>query len=117
MSNRHLYFSDPAVGRLMGTVMALSGELFVAKSELEVLKRALVARGAITEDDLDRASETEDMHTFLVDERNQYAEHLFEPIRVPDLSMEQHWELFGEGHDPDAASDSTDGSTSTLVDN
>lgn len=115
MSNRHQYFSDPAVGRLMGTVMALSGELFVAKAELEVLKRALVARGTITEDDLDQASETEDMHTFLVDERNQYAEHLFEPIRVPDLSMEQHWELFGEGHDPDAASDSADGSTPTLV--
>ncbi len=116
MSHRHQYFSDPAVSRLMGTVLALSGELFVAKAEIEVLKRALLAQGVLTDEGLDRASESSDMQAYLVDERGQYAQHLFDPIRQPDLSLEQHWALFGEGHDPDAASETADGATPTLVD-
>ena len=103
MSNRHQYFADPAVSRLMGTVLALSGELFVAKAELELLRRTLVAHGVVTDDAFDRVNESPEMQGYLVDERNQYAQHLFEPIRQPDLSIEQHWALFGEGRDPDAA--------------
>jgi hypothetical protein len=104
VSNRHQYFSDPAVSRLMGTVLALSGELFVAKAEVELLKRALIARGVITDDALDQIHESAEMQDYLVAERNQYASHLLDPIRQPDLSMEQHWALFGEGHDPDVVS-------------
>ena len=115
MSNRHQYFEDPAVSRLMGTVLALTGELFVAKAELEVLKRALIASGTLTEEALDKVHESPAMQEFLVDERDQYAQHLFDPIRQPDLSMEQHWALFGEGIDPDAVSQAPDGSTSSLV--
>lgn len=104
MSNRHQYFLDPAVGRLMGTVMALAGELFVAKAEVERLRRALIDRGVLEDDALNQVNESAGMQDYLVDERNEYAHHLFDPIRQPDLSLEQHWALFGEGHDPDAAS-------------
>jgi hypothetical protein len=116
VSNRHQYFSDPAVSRLLGTVLALSGELFVAKAEVELLKRTLIARGVVPDDAFDQVYGSSEMQGYLVAERNQYAEHLLQPIRHPDLSMEQHWALFGEGHDPDAASEAADGSISTLVD-
>jgi hypothetical protein len=116
VSNRHQYFSDPAVSRLMGTVLALSGELFVAKAEVELLKRALIARGVITEDALDEVNNSSEMQGYLVAERNQYAQHLLEPIRQPDLSMEQHWALFGEEHDPDVDSDPANDSVPTLAD-
>jgi hypothetical protein len=116
VSDRHQYFSDPAVSRLMGTVLALSGELFVAKAEIELLKRTLIARGVVTEDALEQANESSEMQGYLVAERTQYAQHLLEPIRQPDLSMEQHWALFGEGRDPDAVSEVAHDSASTLVD-
>jgi hypothetical protein len=116
VSNRHQYFSDPAVSRLMGIVLALSGELFVAKAEVELLKRALIARGVVTDDALEQVNESSEMQSYLVAERTQYAEHLLEPIRQPDMSMEQHWALFGAGHDPDSASEVAHHSDSTLVD-
>jgi hypothetical protein len=114
--NRHQYFSDPAVSRLMGTVLALSGELFVAKAEIELLKRTLIARGIVTDDAFDLVNESSEMQGYLVAERTQYAQHLLEPIRQPDLSMEQHWALFGEGHDPDAVLEVAHGSVSTRAD-
>lgn len=101
MSSRHQYFSDPAVSRLVGTVLALSGELFVAKAEVELLKRTLVARGVVPDDAFDEVNQSPEMHGYLVSEREQYAQHLLGPIRQLDLSMEQHWALFGEEHDPD----------------
>jgi hypothetical protein len=116
VSNRHQYFADPAVSRLMGTVLALSGELFVAKAEIELLKRTLIACGVVTEDAFDEVNESAQMQGYLVAERDQYAQHLLDPIRQPDVSMEQHWALFGEGHDPDVDSDAPQDSTSTLVD-
>ena len=117
MSDRHQYFSDAAVSRLMGTVLALSGELFVAKAEVELLKRTLITRGVVTDDAFDQVNESPEMQGYLVTERTQYAQHLFEPIRQPDLSMEQHWALFGAGHDPDAVLEVARDSGSTLVDN
>jgi hypothetical protein len=115
VSNRHQYFSDPAVARLMGTVLALSGELFVAKAEVELLKRTLIACGVVTPDALDQASQSSGMQDYLVSERNEYAHHLLEPIRQPDVAMEQHWALFGEGRDPDAVAELAPQSMSTLV--
>lgn len=105
VSNRHQYFADPAVGRLMGTIMALTGELFVAKAEIEVLRRALIAQGIITDQTLDHVNESAEMQVHLVEERDKYAQHIFDPIRQPDLSLEQHWALFGAEHDPDVPSD------------
>jgi len=100
----------------MGTVLALSGELFVAKAEVELLKRTLIDRGVLPDDAFDQVHESPEMQDYLIAERNQYAQHLFEPIRQPDLSMEQHWALFGEGHDPDAVLEVARDSASTLAD-
>jgi hypothetical protein len=102
---RHQYFNDPAVGRLMGSLLALTGELFVAKAEIEVLKKALAARGLLSESDLVEAAGSEEHQAYLASERAAYAEHVFEPLRVPDQAMEQHWQLYGPGPDPDTAAD------------
>ena len=102
---RHQYFDDPAVGRLMGSLLALTGELFVVKAELEVVKKALKAQGALSEEDLEQASSSEEVQAYLVRERGAFAEHVFGPIRTPDQAMEQHWQLNGPGPDPDAFGD------------
>jgi hypothetical protein len=102
---RHQYFNDPAVGRLMGSLLALTGELFVVKAELEVLKKALQSQGVVAENNLEEASSSEEVQEFLVRERTAYAEHVFGPIRTPDQAMEEHWQLYGPGPDPDAAGD------------
>lgn len=101
MADRHTYFSDPAVGRLLGVVLAMAGELFVAKAEIEVLKTALAEKGVVTEDDLETANSGDKVQQYFLRERSEYAQHLFDPARHGDYALEQHWELFGTGPDPD----------------
>lgn len=100
---RHQYFNDPAVGRLMGSLLAVTGELFVAKAEIEVLKQALKKAGVITESDLVEAAASAEQQEYLKSERDAYAAHVIDPLRVPDQAMEQHWQLNGPGPDPDTA--------------
>ena len=71
------FFSDPAIDRLMGTVMALATEVFVLQSRLRALEDRLGESGVVDSDDLrgngeDRAQQAA--------EAKAYSEHLLRPL-------------------------------------
>lgn len=71
------FFDDPAVDRLMGTVMALATEVFVLQSRLRVLEDRLGESGAIDIDDLRENGEDRTQQAL---EAQAYSEHLLRPL-------------------------------------
>lgn len=48
------FFADPALDRMFGWVVALSGEVFVLRDRMRCLERLLTAKGVIPAEALDR---------------------------------------------------------------
>lgn len=71
------FFDDPAVDRLMGTVMALATEVFVLQSRLRALESRLADSGTIDIDDLRASGEDPAQQA---SEAKAYSEHLLRPL-------------------------------------
>lgn len=71
------FFDDPAIDRLMGTVMALATEVFVLQSRLRTLENRLSESGAVRLEDLQEQGED---RARLAAEAKAYAEHLLRPL-------------------------------------
>lgn len=71
------FFDDPAVDRLMGTVMALATEVFVLQSRLRALESRLGESGAVDIDDLRGNGEDREQQAL---EAKAYSEHLLRPL-------------------------------------
>lgn len=70
------FFEDPAIDRLMGTVVALATEVFVLQSRLRALEDQLAESNAVDRDALHRAADARRLAT----EARDYAEHLMHPL-------------------------------------
>ena len=76
---------DPKdMSRLMGMIVALSGEVYVLKAELERVKLALRDAGLVDHSALERAGETREMQQILRAEEVTFAATLFRPFAHPD---------------------------------
>ena len=71
------FFDDPAVDRLMGTVMALATEVFVLQSRLRGLESRLAESGTVDIDDLRGSGEDPAQQA---SEAKAYSEHLLRPL-------------------------------------
>jgi hypothetical protein len=71
------FFDDPAIDRLMGTVMALATEVFVLQSRLRALEDRLSEAGAIDMGDL---RENDEDRARQASEAKAYSEHLLRPL-------------------------------------
>ncbi len=71
------FFDDPAIDRLMGTVMALATEVFVLQSRLRALEDRLGSSGVVDVDDLRAQGEDQDRQS---SEAKAYSEHLLRPL-------------------------------------
>lgn len=71
------FFDDPAVDRLMGTVMALATEVFVLQSRLRTLEDRLGQSGVVDIEDLREKGED---HAQQAAEAKAYSEHLLRPL-------------------------------------
>lgn len=71
------FFDDPALDRMMGTVMALATEVFVLQSRLRTLEDQLDANGAVDKDRLRASGED---RAQLAAEAKEYSEHLLRPL-------------------------------------
>ena len=78
---------DPESARLMGMVMALAGEVFVLKAQVERLTRALEAGGAMDAQRLAAAAADEGMKKWLEAEEAAFSRGLTAPYLEPDLSV------------------------------
>jgi len=83
---------DPESARLMGMLMALAGEVFVLKAQVERLTRALEAGGAVDAGKLAAAAAAEGMTKWLEAEEAAFSRGLAAPYLDPDLSVNAtHW--------------------------
>jgi hypothetical protein len=95
MPGSHQYFADPALTRLMGAFVALSGELFVAKATARRLQTVLEAAGLIDRGSIDAAAEDAQYREWLENEKRRFAESILQYLVEPDLSQRMHDEMFG----------------------
>ena len=77
---------DPEAARLMGMIVALAGEVFVLKAQVERLQRALQAGGAVDAKRLAAAAD-EGMAKWLAAEETAFTRSLTAPYLEPDLSV------------------------------
>ncbi len=78
---------DPESARLMGMIVALAGEVFVLKAQVERLTRALEAGGAVDAGRLAAAAAQEGMAKWLEAEEAAFSRSLTAPYLEPDLSV------------------------------
>lgn len=79
MKPEQTFFSDPALDRAFGVVMALAAELWVTKDRLRALERRLAERGVLDPAELDQEPAAAEAAA-LAAERDAYVAHLFETI-------------------------------------
>lgn len=78
---------DPESARLMGMIVALAGEVFVLKAQVERLTRALESGGAVDAKRLAAAAADEGMAKWLAEEEAAFSRSLTAPYLEPDLSV------------------------------
>jgi hypothetical protein len=78
---------DPESARLMGMIVALAGEVFVLKAQVERLTRALEAGGAVDSKKLAAAAAQEGMAKWLEAEEAAFSRGLAAPYLDPDVSV------------------------------
>ncbi len=78
---------DPEAARLMGMTMALAGEVFVLKAQVERLSRALEAGGTVDAKRLAAAAADEGMAKWLAAEESAFTRSLTAPYLQPDISV------------------------------
>jgi hypothetical protein len=71
---------DPLMSRLLATCVALGGEVFVLKAELERMKRVLAASGAASADALEAVRREPSFAQWMAQEERDFAAHLLDPI-------------------------------------
>ena len=79
---------DPESARQLGMIVALAGEVFVLKAQLERLTRALEAAGAVNPQALATAAADEGMACWLATEEAAFARGLTAPYLAPDTSVD-----------------------------
>ncbi len=74
------FFTDPALDRLAGMVLALAGEVHVLQDRLATLETMLDAQGVLARAELDRYVPDAAREAQIAAERRDYVRHLFEPL-------------------------------------
>ena len=78
---------DPEAARLMGMIVALAGEVFVLKAQVERLTRALEAGGSVDAARLAAAAGQEGMAKWLEAEEAAFSRSLTAPYLEPDVTV------------------------------
>jgi hypothetical protein len=78
---------DAESTRLLGMIMALAGEVFVLKAQVERLTRALEAGGAVDAQRMAAAAESDGMKNWLASEETAFARGLTAPYLDIDRAL------------------------------
>lgn len=74
------FFHDPAVDRVLGVVMELAGELYVARDRLRTLEILLQQRGTLSVADLDSYRPSPEEHSQRLAERDAFIQRILRPM-------------------------------------
>lgn len=74
------FFTDPALDRLAGMVLALAGELHVVQDKLGRIETLLDAKGVVSRADIERFTPDAAREAAIAADRRAYVAHLFEPL-------------------------------------
>ncbi|MCA1647373.1 MAG: hypothetical protein LC797_18575 [Chloroflexi bacterium] len=74
------FFHDPAVDRVLGVVMELAGELYVARNRLRTLEILLQQRGTLSVADLDSYRPSPEEHSQRLAERDAFIQRILRPM-------------------------------------
>ncbi|MFN0160219.1 MAG: hypothetical protein ACKVQQ_03255 [Burkholderiales bacterium] len=74
------FFTDPALDRAFGFILALANEVYVLRDRQAVLEKALTAAGVINQTAL-TAAPSADEERDLARDRDAFIEHLFQNLR------------------------------------
>jgi len=73
------FFEDPAIDRMMGTVMALATEVFVLRSRLHALENQMAKSGLLDIDTLHETASADEIDETKIDAK-EYSEALLKPL-------------------------------------
>ena len=73
------FFTDPALDRALGVVMALATEVYVLRDRLRALEGALAASGALDRDALGAEPAPDELAAARAD-RDAFVRHLMQPL-------------------------------------
>ncbi len=79
------FFSDPAVDRVLGVVMALATEVYVLRDRTRALEAQLVAGGQVNRAALDAEPNAESLAALRAD-RDAFVQHLMHPLMGQQVS-------------------------------
>ncbi|MBC7803713.1 MAG: hypothetical protein H7Y16_07535 [Candidatus Parcubacteria bacterium] len=74
--------------RLMGMIMALGGEVFVLKAQVQRMALALAKAGAVGEAALEAAGTSEEFQAWLPREEKAFGRSLLRPFTHPDVGSD-----------------------------
>jgi hypothetical protein len=77
-------FTDPKDARMFGVVMALAGEVYVLKAEVQRLTDALGQGGLVDNETLESAGQSEAMAAWLTAEQKNFTTAILQPWLEPD---------------------------------
>ncbi|MEI7740333.1 MAG: hypothetical protein WCJ99_16520 [Betaproteobacteria bacterium] len=83
---------DPDLARLMGVIMALAGEVFVLKAQVQRLSMALRDQGIANDQVLEKVTLGQSWADWLSNEETQFSNALLKPYLQPDVAINStHW--------------------------
>jgi len=77
--NEQVFFDDPAIDRLMGTVMSLATELFVLRNQLRALESLMAKSGLLDINTLHESASADEIANSKIDAM-AYSEALLKPL-------------------------------------
>ena len=83
------YLQAQDLGRLMACIVGIGGELFMLKAEVQRLRGALQACGALSEPALEAAGTSEAFKAWLDAEQQAFARLLLDPLAQPASPQER----------------------------
>ena len=85
---RPQFTDNPQTDSLVSIVMALAGEVYVLKAEVERLKTALAEKAVVDHDDLQQAGDSQPMQAWLAQEQGAFTADLLRPWLEPDAALD-----------------------------
>jgi hypothetical protein len=74
------FFDNPAIDRMMQSIVSLSRELYVTRDRLAVMERLLETRGVVTRADLEAYVPSAEEAATIEAERNRFIASIFDPM-------------------------------------
>lgn len=92
---RPIYFSDPAIDKLMAVVLSLVGELSVCRERVDALERILCDKGLLLRDEIEGFEPDDEAQAERDASRKAYIERVF---RIVTMELQR---VDNRGHTPE----------------